>query len=295
MHKDVISGLPLFSRGKVREMYDLGDHLLMVASDRISCFDVVLPTEIPDKGKVLTSLSAYWFKAMEDIAPHHMVTTNVDEFPAICHRYRDRLEGRSMLVKRAKPAPVECIVRGYLFGSAWNEYQKTGSVSGIPLPVGLREASRLEEPIFTPSTKAPVGEHDENITFEQMVERIGRKTADHIRDVCIAIYLRARKMAESKGIIICDTKLELGLENDRVIVIDELLTPDSSRFWPLATYQVGSSPESFDKQYVRDYLLNIHWDTNTPPPVLPPVVVQKTREKYTEALRRLTADAKTPN
>jgi phosphoribosylaminoimidazole-succinocarboxamide synthase len=295
MHKDVISGLPLFSRGKVREMYDLGDHLLMVASDRISCFDVVLPTEIPDKGKVLTSLSAYWFKAMEDIAPHHMVTTNVDEFPAICHRYRDRLEGRSMLVKRAKPAPVECIVRGYLFGSAWNEYQKTGSVSGIPLPVGLREASRLEEPIFTPSTKAPVGEHDENITFEQMAERIGRKTADHIRDVCIAIYLRAREMAESKGIIICDTKLELGLENDRVIVIDELLTPDSSRFWPLATYQVGSSPESFDKQYVRDYLLNIHWDTNTPPPVLPPVVVQKTREKYTEALRRLTADAKTPN
>jgi phosphoribosylaminoimidazole-succinocarboxamide synthase len=289
MNKDVISGLPLFSRGKVREMYDLGDHLLMVASDRISCFDVVLPTEIPGKGKVLTSLSAYWFKAMEDIALHHMVTTNVDEFPAICHRYRDRLEGRSMLVKRTKPAPVECIVRGYLFGSAWNEYRKTGSVCGISLPKGLQEASRLEEPIFTPSTKAPVGEHDENITFEQMTERVGKNTAEKIRDVCIAIYLRARQIAESKGIIICDTKLEIGLEGDRLIIIDELLTPDSSRFWPQARYEVGTSPESFDKQYVRDYLLSINWDTKTPPPVLPPEVVRKTQEKYTEALKRLTA------
>jgi phosphoribosylaminoimidazole-succinocarboxamide synthase len=289
MSKDVISGLPLFSRGKVREMYDLGDHLLMVASDRISCFDVVLPTEIPGKGKVLTSLSAYWFKAMEDIAPHHMVTTIVDEFPAICHRYRHRLEGRSMLVKRTKPAPVECIVRGYLFGSAWNEYRKTGSVCGIPLPKGLQEASRLEEPIFTPSTKAPVGEHDENITFEQMVERIGKTTAEKIRDVCIAIYLRARQIAESKGIIISDTKLEIGLDKDRLLIIDELLTPDSSRFWPQANYKVGTSPESFDKQYVRDYLLGINWDTKTPPPVLPPEVVRKTQEKYAEALKRLTA------
>ena len=288
MNKDVISGLPLFSRGKVREMYDLGDHLLMVASDRISCFDVVLPTEIPGKGKVLTSLSAYWFKVMEDIAPHHMVTTDVDKFPAICHRYRNRLEGRSMLVKRTKPAPVECIVRGYLFGSAWNEYRKAGSVCGIALPKGLQEASRLEEPIFTPSTKAPVGEHDENITFEQMVERIGKNTAAKVRDICIAIYLRARQIAESKGIIICDTKLEIGLEKDRVIVIDELLTPDSSRFWPQVNYKVGTSPESFDKQYVRDYLLNINWDTKTPPPILPPEVVRKTQEKYTEALKRLT-------
>ncbi len=289
MNKDVISGLPLFSRGKVREMYDLGDHLLMVASDRISCFDVVLPTEIPGKGKVLTSLSAYWFKVMEDIAPHHMVTTDVDKFPAICHRYRNRLEGRSMLVKRTKPAPVECIVRGYLFGSAWNEYRKAGSVCGIALPKGLQEASRLEEPIFTPSTKAPVGEHDENITFEQMVERIGKNTAAKVRDICIAIYLRARQIAESKGIIICDTKLEIGLEKDRVIVIDELLTPDSSRFWPQANYKVGTSPESFDKQYVRDYLLNINWDTKTPPPILPPEVIRKTQEKYTEALKKLTA------
>jgi len=288
MNKDVISGLPLFSRGKVREMYDLGDHLLMVASDRISCFDVVLPTEIPGKGKVLTSLSAYWFKVMEDIAPHHMVTTDVDKFPAICHRYRNRLEGRSMLVKRTKPAPVECIVRGYLFGSAWNEYRKAGSVCGIALPKGLQEASRLEEPIFTPSTKAPVGEHDENITFEQMVERIGKNTAAKVRDICIAIYLRARQIAESKGIIICDTKLEIGLEKDRLIIIDELLTPDSSRFWPQANYKVGTSPESFDKQYVRDYLLNINWHTKTPPPVLPPEVVRKTQEKYTEALKRLT-------
>jgi len=289
MNKDVISGLPLFSRGKVREMYDLGDHLLMVASDRISCFDVVLPTEIPGKGKVLTSLSAYWFKVMEDIAPHHMVTTDVDKFPAICHRYRNRLEGRSMLVKRTKPAPVECIIRGYLFGSAWNEYRKAGSVCGIALPKGLQEASRLEEPIFTPSTKAPVGEHDENITFEQMVERIGKNTAAKVRDICIAIYLRARQIAESKGIIICDTKLEIGLEKDRVIIIDELLTPDSSRFWPQANYKVGTSPESFDKQYVRDYLLNINWDTKTPPPILPPEVIRKTQEKYTEALKKLTA------
>jgi phosphoribosylaminoimidazole-succinocarboxamide synthase len=217
-----------------------------------------------------------------------MVTTNVDEFPAICLRYRDRLEGRSMLVKRTKPAPVECIVRGYLFGSAWNEYRKTGSVCGILLPKGLQEASRLEEPIFTPSTKAPVGEHDENITFEQMTERVGKNIAEKIRDVCIAIYLRARQIAESKGIIICDTKLEIGLEKDRLIIIDELLTPDSSRFWPQANYKVGTSPESFDKQYVRDYLLGINWDTKTPPPVLPPEVVRKTQEKYTEALKRLT-------
>jgi phosphoribosylaminoimidazole-succinocarboxamide synthase len=290
MSKDLISGLPLFSRGKVREIYDLGAYFLMVASDRISCFDVVLPTEIPGKGKVLTALSAYWFKAMEDIAPHHLVTTNVEEFPAICHRYQDRLEGRSMLVKRTKPAPVECIVRGYLFGSAWNEYRKTGGVCGIPLPKGLQEASRLEEPIFTPSTKAPVGEHDENITFDQMVERVGKKTAEKIRDVCIAIYLRARKMAEAKGIIICDTKLELGLESNQIIVIDELLTPDSSRFWPLATYEVGSSPESFDKQFVRDYLINLPWDMKSPPPVLPQEIVRKTQEKYTEALKRLTTD-----
>jgi phosphoribosylaminoimidazole-succinocarboxamide synthase len=289
MSKDVISGLPLSRRGKVREMYDLGDHLLMVASDRISCFDVVLPTKIPGKGKVLTGLSAHWFNVMADLAPHHMVTTKVDEFPAICLRYRDRLEGRSMLVKRTKPAPVECVVRGYLFGSAWNEYRKLGSVCGIALPKGLQEASRLEEPIFTPSTKAAVGEHDENITFDQMVDRVGRKNADIMRDICVAVYLRARELAEAKGIIIADTKLELGLDNGQVMIIDELLTPDSSRFWAQDTYRPGGSPESFDKQYVRDYLLSLSWDSKTPPPALPSEVVQRTQEKYAEALRRLTA------
>ncbi len=287
MHDNLISGLPLFKRGKVRDIYDLGDHLLMVASDRISCFDVVLPTKIPDKGKILTALSVYWFRTMEDLAPHHMLTTDVAQFPFVCHRYKDKLEGRSMLVKRATPAPVECIVRGYLFGSAWKEYQESGGVCGIPLPKGLVEASRLEEPIFTPSTKAPVGEHDENITFQQMVDRVGKAKAETMRDLSIAIYLRAREMAEEQGIIIADTKMEFGLVNGEVILIDELLTPDSSRFWPVEGYRPGTAPESFDKQYVRDYLL-LKCDISTPPPSLPPEIVQKTQEKYSEALRRLT-------
>ena len=289
MHDNLISGLPLFRRGKVRDIYDLGDRLLMVASDRISCFDVVLPTEIPGKGKILTALSAYWFQAMEDIIPHHLLTTEVEHLPDICRRYRDKLEGRSMLVKNAAPAPVECIVRGYLFGSAWEEYREFGHVCGISLPRGLLEASRLEKPIFTPSTKAPVGEHDENITFAQMVERVGREKAEKMREISIAIYLRAREMAEARGIIIADTKLEFGLVKGEVILIDELLTPDSSRFWPVEGYQPGKAPESFDKQYVRDYLLSLNWDTSPPVPALPPEVVQKTQEKYSEALRRLTA------
>ena len=287
--KGVISGLPLFKRGKVRDIYDLGDRLLMVASDRISCFDVVLPTEIPSKGKILTALSAYWFQVMADIAPHHLLTTEVAQFPSVCHYYRDKLEGRSMLVKKATPAPVECIVRGYLFGSAWKEYCGKGSVCGISLPKGLVEASRLAEPLFTPSTKAPVGEHDENITFAQMVNQVGRKRAERMRDISIAVYLRAREMAEERGIIIADTKLEFGMINGEVILIDEVLTPDSSRFWPLDSYQPGKAPESFDKQYVRDYLLSLNWDTRPPVPTLPPEIVQKTHEKYSEALRRLTA------
>ena len=288
MRDNLINGLPLFKRGKVRDLYVLGDCLLMVASDRISCFDVVLPTEIPGKGKILTALSAYWFRAMEDIAPNHLLTTEVEHFPAICHRYRERLEGRSMLVKKATPAPVECIVRGYLFGSAWKEYRECGQVCGIGLPKGLMEASRLEEPLFTPSTKAPVGEHDENITFQQMMDRVGKEKAETMRRLSIAIYLRAREMAEERGIIIADTKLEFGLVDRRLILIDELLTPDSSRFWPVEGYQPGKAPESFDKQYVRDYLLSLNWDTRPPVPTLPPEVVQKTQEKYFEALRRLT-------
>lgn len=289
MSRGSIAGLRLFRQGKVRDIYDLGDCLLMVATDRISCFDVVLPTPIPDKGKILTTLSAYWFRVMEDIAPHHLLTTEVERFPAICRPYRDKLEGRSMLVKKATPAPVECIVRGYLSGSAWKEYRERGRVCGISLPNGLVEASRLEEPIFTPSTKAPVGEHDENITFDEMVERVGKKRAEKMRDICLAVYLRAREMAEERGIIIADTKLEFGLANGHVMVIDELLTPDSSRFWPVDGYQPGKAPESFDKQYVRDYLLGLNWDMRPPVPSLPPEVVRKTQEKYLQALRRLTA------
>jgi phosphoribosylaminoimidazole-succinocarboxamide synthase len=289
MGKELITGLPLLKRGKVRDVYLLGDCLLIVATDRISCFDVVLPTRIAGKGKILTALSAYWFREMEDIVPNHLLTTDVEQFPSICHRYRERLEGRSMLVKKASPAPVECIVRGYLFGSAWKEYRESSCVCGIRLPEGLVEASRLEKPIFTPSTKAPVGEHDENITFAQLVERVGREKAEKMREISIAIYLRAREMAEAKGIIIADTKLEFGLANGELILIDELLTPDSSRFWPVEGYQPGKAPESFDKQYVRDYLLSLNWDTRPPVPTLPPEVVEKTQEKYFEALRRLTA------
>ena len=288
MNPNVIPGLKLLKSGKVREMYDLGDELLMVASDRISCFDVVLPTEIPDKGKILTALSAYWFKAMEDIIPHHLVATDVKRFPAACRPHKRLLEGRSMLVKRTDPAPVECIVRGYLLGSGWKEYQKTGKVCGIPLPAGLVEASRLDQPIFTPSTKAEVGEHDINIDFAKMVDMVGRQYAEQLRDASLAIYTRARKMAEDKGIIIADTKFEFGMREGKLILIDEVLTPDSSRFWPKEGYRPGSSPESFDKQYVRDYLVDSHWDPNNPPQ-LPQEVIRKTQEKYAEALRRLTS------
>jgi len=289
MTEESLSGLTLFNRGKVRDIYDLGDQLLLVASDRISAFDVILPTLIPEKGKILTALSVYWFGVMKDIVSHHLITTNVDEFPAACQPHRAKLEGRTMLVKKSTPAPVECIVRGFISGSGWKEYQQTGAVCGIPLPRGLMEASRLDQPIFTPSTKAPVGQHDINITFDQMVKKIGKKKAEKIRDATVAIYSRAREMAEKKGIIIADTKLEFGVEGDDIILIDELLTPDSSRFWPVDGYRPGKTPDSYDKQYVRDYLLNLPWDMKTPPPVLPPEVVKKTQEKYTEALRRLTS------
>lgn len=289
MAEETLSGLKLLHRGKVRELYDLGDKLLMVASDRISAFDVVLPTLIPDKGKILTAMSVYWFEVIKDIVPHHLITTDVDQFPAACRPHRDKIEGRAMLVKKCRPAPVECIVRGYLAGSGWKDYQSTGAVCGIPLPGGLLEASRLDRPIFTPSTKAPVGSHDVNITFDEMVGKIGRAAAENMRDTAVAIYSRARELAEKKGIIIADTKFEFGLEGQEIILIDEVLTPDSSRFWPMDGYAPGKSPDSFDKQFVRDYLINLPWDMKSPPPELPPEVVRKTREKYAEALRRLTA------
>jgi phosphoribosylaminoimidazole-succinocarboxamide synthase len=289
MAEDTLSGLTLFNRGKVRDIYDLGDNLLLVASDRISAFDVILPTLIPDKGKILTALSVYWFNVIKDILPHHLITTDVDQFPAACQPHKAKLEGRTMLVKKSLPAPVECIVRGYLAGSGWKDYQKTGAVCGIPLPKGLVEAARLDEPIFTPSTKAPVGAHDVNITFDEMVTKVGKKRAEKMRDATVAIYSRARALAETKGIIIADTKFEFGIEGDEIILIDEVLTPDSSRFWPMAGYEPGKTPDSFDKQFVRDYLVNLPWDMKSPPPELPPEIVKKTQDKYLEALKRLTS------
>ncbi len=289
MAEETLSGLTLFNRGKVRDIYSLGDKLLLVASDRISAFDVILPTLIPDKGKILTKLSEFWFGLINDIVPHHLISTNVDEFPAACQPHKAKLEGRSMLVKKSMPAPVECIVRGYLAGSGWKDYQKTGSLCGIPLPKDLAEASRLDEPIFTPSTKAPVGAHDVNITFDEMIGKVGKNKAEKMREATIAIYCRARQLAEKKGIIIADTKFEFGIEGDGIMLIDEVLTPDSSRFWPMDGYRPGKTPDSFDKQFVRDYLLDLHWDMKPPAPELPPEIVKKTQEKYSEALRRLTS------
>jgi phosphoribosylaminoimidazole-succinocarboxamide synthase len=291
MTEEALPGLTLFNRGKVRDIYDLGDKLLLVASDRISAFDVILPTLIPGKGKILTALSEFWFGIVKDIVPNHLITTNVDEFHAVCLPHRQKLAGRSMLVRKCKPAPVECIVRGYLAGSGWKDYQSTGTVCGISLPDGLVEASRLEQPIFTPSTKAAVGAHDVNIPFDDMIMKVGKKRAEGMRDATMAIYHRARELAEQKGIIIADTKLEFGFEgDDQVILIDEVLTPDSSRFWPASGYRPGKTPDSFDKQFVRDYLLNLPWDMKSPPQELPPEIVKKTQDKYAEALQRLTAD-----
>ena len=289
MADEMLSGLKLFSRGKVRDIYDLHDKLLLVASDRISAFDVILPTLIPDKGKILTQMSEFWFAIIKDIIPNHLITTRVEEFPAACQPHRADLEGRSMLVKKSTPAPVECIVRGYLAGSGWKDYQQTGSLCGISLPKGLVEGSRLDQPIFTPSTKAPVGAHDVNITFDQMVGKVGKTLATKMRDATVAIYQRARELGEKKGIIIADTKFEFGMEGNDIILIDEVLTPDSSRFWPMDSYQPGKSPDSFDKQFVRDYLLSLPWDMKSPPPALPPEIVKKTQDKYSEALRRLTS------
>ena len=289
MIEEALSGLRLFNKGKVRDIYDLGDNLLLVATDRISAFDVILPTSIPGKGKILTALSEFWFGITEDIIPNHFVTARFDQFPAACLPHREKLAGRSMLVKKSTPAPVECIVRGYLAGSGWKDYQNTGSVCGIRLPQGLVEASRLEQPIFTPSTKAAIGAHDLNITFDDMLTKLGEKRAAAMRDSSIAIYKRASDLAETKGIIIADTKFEFGLEADNVILIDEVLTPDSSRFWPADGYRPGKTPDSFDKQFVRDYLLNLVWDMKSPAPELPPEIVKRTQAKYAEALRRLTA------
>jgi len=282
-----LAGLQPPKRGKVRDIYDLGDTLLIVATDRISAFDVVLPNAVPEKGRVLTQISKFWFSQTETIVQNHLLSTDVRQFPAVCKPHAAILEGRSMLVKKSQPLPVECIVRGYLTGSGLKEYRASASVSGIKLPSGLTESSRLPEPIFTPSTKAEVGEHDENIDFATVVKLVGQNVAQKIKQYTLAVYSRACVLAEAKGIIIADTKLEFGIYNNEVILIDEVLTPDSSRFWPKADYREGVVQKSFDKQFVRDYLLALKWDQRPPAPILPDNVVKKTSEKYLEVLAML--------
>ena len=282
------AGLKLRARGKVRDIYELGDQLLIVATDRLSAFDVVLPTPIPDKGRVLTQLSLFWFERLANIVPNHVISAN--NFGGALAPYADALKGRAMLVRRTEPVPIECVVRGYISGSGWKDYQKTGSICGIILPAGLRESDRLPEPIFTPSTKATTG-HDENISFDETVARIGRPLAEKLRDTSLAIYKSAAEFASARGIIIADTKFEFGLIGNDLIWIDEALTPDSSRFWPGHQYMPGKPQPSFDKQYVRDYLEKIDWNKQPPAPALPPDVVTATAEKYREAYQRVTGHA----
>jgi phosphoribosylaminoimidazole-succinocarboxamide synthase len=283
-----LAPLTLYARGKVRDLYAVGEQLLLVATDRISAFDHVLATGIPGKGKVLTQLSLFWFDFLEDVVPNHLITADVDKYPEELAGYRDELEGRSMLVKRAQMFPVECVVRGYLSGSGWKDYKATGAVCGISLPSGLRESDRLPEPIFTPASKSLDGEHDTNISFDEVVSRTGEHNAERLRDLTLAIYMKASAYAEQRGLILADTKFEFGLAAEGIILADEVLTPDSSRFWPRDQYVPGGPQPSFDKQFVRDYLESIHWNKQAPAPALPPDVVARTQEKYLEAFRLLT-------
>jgi len=280
--------LKLVARGKVRDIYDLGDTLLMVTSDRMSAFDVIMNEPIPDKGIVLTQFAAFWFKQMEDIVKNHIISTDVADFPAACQPYADILRGRSMWVKKAKPLAAECIVRGYISGSGWKDYKATGTICGVRLPEGLKESERLPEPIFTPSTKAEQGLHDENISFERMVEICGRELAEQARDYTLKIYARARDFADQKGIIIADTKFEFGVLDGELIIIDECLTPDSSRFWDKSLYVPGGAQPSYDKQFLRDYLETLDWGKCAPAPPLPADIIEKTATKYKEALLRIT-------
>ena len=280
--------MPLHSRGKVRDIYEAGaDELLIVATDRLSAFDVVMAQGIPDKGRVLTQLSCFWFDFFRDVVPSHFLTADVREYPEPFRAYSDQLAGRSMLVKKANPFPVECVARGYLAGSGWKDYRTTGAICGVRLPAGLQESARLDEPIFTPATKAQSG-HDENISWVETVEIVGLATAEKLRDNTLRLYNKAREYAEQRGILISDTKFEWGLRGEEIILIDEVLTPDSSRFWPQEGYQPGRSQPSFDKQFVRDYLESLHWNKQPPPPPLPAEVVEKTSEKYRDAFRLLT-------
>ncbi|MSP64823.1 MAG: phosphoribosylaminoimidazolesuccinocarboxamide synthase [Bacteroidetes bacterium] len=280
--------LKLRNRGKVRDIYEFDEHLLIVATDRISAFDVIMNEGIPFKGKVLNQISLYWFQLVNNIVKNHIVATDVNDFPEVCHQYKNELQGRSVLVKKAKPFPVECIVRGYLSGSGWNEYQKSKSVCSIPLKDGLQESSKLSETLFTPSTKADIGAHDENISFETMVNLVGISNAEALKKLSISVYEKAANEALLKGIIIADTKMEFGEINGEIIIIDELLTPDSSRFWPKDNYIVGQSQNSYDKQFVRDYLLSIKFNKQPPPPELPAQIIEKTSNLYCEALKKLT-------
>jgi phosphoribosylaminoimidazole-succinocarboxamide synthase len=282
-----LPGVERYARGKVRDVYRVDDHLLIVATDRISAFDYILPTGIPGKGRVLTQLSIFWFDFLRDVTPTHFLTASVGEYPDALRPHTDQLEGRSMLVKRARMVDIECVARGYLSGSGWKEYRELGTVCGIPLPPGLRESDRLPEPIFTPATKAQTG-HDENISFERMTDLVGGSLASRLCDLTLEIYLRASRYAESKGIIIADTKFEFGFVGDQLVLADEVLTPDSSRFWPAEDYRPGGAQNSFDKQFVRDYLESIHWNKQPPAPALPAAVAAGTGEKYRQAYSVLT-------
>ena len=286
--------LTLFQRGKVRDIYDLGEALLMVATDRLSAFDVIMPTPIPDKGKILTQISLFWFDVMKPMVTNHVLTSDVGAYPEVCQPYAESLEGRSMLVRKTQPLPIECVVRGYLSGSGWNAYRESRSVCGIRLPGGLVESDRLPEPIFTPSTKAELGAHDVNIEFQEAADMIGTELATRVKELSLEIYARGSRIADERGIIIADTKFEFGLDNGTLMLIDEVLTPDSSRFWPKDAYRSGGPQKSYDKQYVRDYLLTLDWDKTPPGPKLPEAVVDNTREKYVEAYERLTRKAFTP-
>ncbi len=283
--------LNLLHRGKVRDMYEIPGHadkLLLVATDRISAYDVVMNEPIPGKGAILTGLSLFWFDLLGDIVPHHLISAEVEEYPEVCRPYREQLEGRSMLVRRTRVLPIECIVRGYLSGSFWKAYQKDTNVCGFQLPQGMRESDRFEKPLFTPSTKADQGEHDENISVARMEEIIGADLAGRVADISVRLYEKAADYARSKGIIIADTKFELGMAGDELILIDEVLTPDSSRFWPLDEYRPGQGQPSFDKQFLRDYLTSLDWNKQPPPPTLPQDIIDKTRARYEEALARIT-------
>ncbi|MGA2570516.1 MAG: phosphoribosylaminoimidazolesuccinocarboxamide synthase [Terracidiphilus sp.] len=283
-----LGNVPLLGRGKVRDLYAVDGDLLLVATDRISAFDYVLATGIPDKGKILTQISLFWFDLLKKLVPNHLITADVNELPAALEPYRDQLEGRSMLVKKAQMFPVECVARGYLTGSGWKEYKASGTVCGIELPAGLLDGSRLPEPVFTPATKAPDGSHDENISFAAVAKVVGADVAEKLRRLTLAIYQRAAEHAESCGLILADTKFEFGMAEEGIILADEVLTPDSSRFWDGRTWKPGGAQPSFDKQFVRDYLEEIRWNKHAPAPGLPEEVVERTRAKYLEAFRRLT-------